>query len=108
MGQSLSRDGQDILDAAAHGDVAWLRQQIAFEPSLVKSVTLVKRRGVLHLAAKEGHVQVINAVLEPLIEAVRDEYLVSSSLGCHQLSSAASIHVIWWYSAQPAPHVPLD
>ena len=77
MGQSLSRDSQDILDAAAHGDVAWLRQQMAFEPKLVKSVTLLKRRGVLHLAAKEGHSEVLNAVLEPLIEAVREEYSVS-------------------------------
>lgn len=77
MGQSLSRDSQDILVAAAHGDVACLRQQMAFEPKLVKSVTLLKRRGVLHLAAKEGHSQVLAAVLEPLIEAVREEYFVS-------------------------------
>lgn len=77
MGQSLSRDSHDILDAAAHGDIAWFRQQLAFEPKLVKSVTLLKRRGVLHLAAKQGHSQVLNAVLEPLIEAVRAEYYVS-------------------------------
>lgn len=101
MGQSLSRDGQDILDAAAHGDVAWLRQQMAFEPSLVKSVTLVKRRGVLHLAAKEGHVQVINAVLEPLIEAVREEYMAHQAL--EEKESAAALDLQHQEAAPSTP-----
>ncbi|KAF8072581.1 ankrd52 [Scenedesmus sp. PABB004] len=63
-----------VLDAASSGDLAWLKQQIEDDPKLIGSVTLVKRRGVLHLAAKQGHWHVIEAVLQPLIEAVRTEY----------------------------------
>lgn len=72
---ALSRESQDILDAAVSGDVAWVKRQIVEEPKLIaSSVTLVKRRGVLHLAAKQGHSDVISAVLEPLVEAVRQEF----------------------------------
>ncbi|KAF6264544.1 ankyrin repeat-containing domain protein [Scenedesmus sp. NREL 46B-D3] len=67
---ALSKESQDFLNAAVSGDVAWLKRQILEEPKLVSSsVTLVKRRGVLHLAAKQGHSDVISAVLEPLVEA---------------------------------------
>jgi hypothetical protein len=77
MGNSLSQDSQAILEAAVAGDAHLLKQQIAYEPKLLDSVTLVKRRGVLHLAAKEGHPQVISTVLDPLLVAVREEYHVS-------------------------------
>jgi hypothetical protein len=85
---ALSRESQDILDAATSGDVAWVKRQIVEEPKLIaSSVTLVKRRGVLHLAAKQGHSDVISAVLEPLVEAVRQEFNVSG--GCRLGSTAA-------------------
>eukprot|EP00882_Tetradesmus_deserticola_P011719 GHRQ01012398.1.p1 GENE.GHRQ01012398.1~~GHRQ01012398.1.p1 ORF type:complete len:379 (+),score=152.27 GHRQ01012398.1:490-1626(+) len=72
---ALCRDSQDTLNAAICGDVAWVKRQIVEEPKLVfSSVTLVKRRGVLHLAAKQGHSDVISTVLQPLIEAVRQEF----------------------------------
>jgi len=77
MGNSLSQDSQAFLEAATAGDAELLQQQIACEPKLLESVTLVKRRGVLHLAAKQGHPQVISTVLNPLLEAVRQEYHVS-------------------------------
>lgn len=77
MGNSLSQDSQAILEAATAGDVHLLKQQIACEPKLLDSVTLVKRRGVLHLAAKQGHPHIISTVLDPLLEAVRREYHVS-------------------------------
>lgn len=77
MGNSLSQDSQAILEAAVAGDAHRLKQQIAYEPKLLGAVTLVKRRGVLHLAAKEGHPQVVSTVLEPLLVAVREEYHVS-------------------------------
>jgi hypothetical protein len=80
---ALSRESQDILDAAVSGDVAWVKRQIVEEPKLISSsVTLVKRRGVLHLAAKQGHSDVISAVLEPLVEAVRQEFNVSGWWSC--------------------------
>jgi hypothetical protein len=77
MGNSLSHDSQGVLEAASAGDAGRLKQQIAGEPRLLQSVTLVKRRSVLHLAAKCGHPEVISAVLEPLLAAVRQEYYVS-------------------------------
>ncbi len=77
MGNSLSQDSQAILEAATAGDALLLKQQIEYEPKLLDSVTLVKRRGVLHLAAKQGHPQIISTVLDPLLEAVRQEYHVS-------------------------------
>jgi cobalamin biosynthesis Mg chelatase CobN len=69
-----SKPSQDVLEAAEAGDVACLKEKIACEPRLVDSVTLLKRRGVLHLAAKHGHAAVITTVLEPFIAAVREEY----------------------------------
>lgn len=58
-----------------------LKEQIACEPKLLESVTLVKRRGVLHLAAKQGHPNIISTVLDPLLADVRREYHVSSGSG---------------------------
>jgi hypothetical protein len=81
MGNSLSQDAQATLEAATAGDVHLLKQQIACEPKLLDSVTLVKRRGVLHLAAKQGHPHIISTVLDPLLEAVRREYHVSVGVG---------------------------
>lgn len=94
MGNSLSQDSQAFLEAATAGDAELLQQQIACEPKLLESVTLVKRRGVLHLAAKQGHPQVISTVLNPLLEAVRQEYHVScwlpGILGLHCAVAAAA------------------
>lgn len=93
MGNSLSQDSQAILDAATAGDALLLKQQIECEPKLLESVTLVKRRGVLHLAAKQGHPQVISTVLDPLLDAVRQEYHVSV---WH--THCARAHVLWqWW-----------
>lgn len=88
MGNSLSQDSQAILEAATAGDAHLLKQQIECEPKLLDSVTLLKRRGVLHLAAKQGHPQIISTVLDPLLEAVRQEYHVS--VGPHRRVAATA------------------
>jgi hypothetical protein len=90
MGNSLSQDSQAILEAATAGDVLLLKQQIACEPKLLESVTLLKRRGVLHLAAKQGHPHIISAVVDPLLEAVRQEYQV----GCKAVVARSAIETV--------------
>lgn len=90
MGNSLSQESQTVLEAAAAGDAGLLKQHIQSEPRLLESVTLVKRRGVLHLAAKSGHSDVISTVLQPLLDAVRQEYHVSCCTG--RLRSKGSVH----------------
>lgn len=74
MGNSLSAHSAAFLEAATAGDAQSLKQQIECEPKLLESVTLVKRRGVLHLAAKQNHPHIIRTVLDPMLETVRQEY----------------------------------
>lgn len=76
MGNSLSQESKAVLEAAASGNADLVQQQIACDSKLLESVTLVKRRGVLHLAAKQGHPNIISAVLDPLLEEVKQEYHV--------------------------------
>lgn len=98
---SLGTHQQDILDAAISGDAAWLKRQIEEEPKLIESVTtargLVKRRGVLHLAAKHGNADVISTVLEPLVERVREEFKVWKGVAavCRGLATT------WWHCRTP-------
>jgi ankyrin repeat protein len=76
MGNSLSQESQSVLQAAELGAAGVLKRQIAEEPRLLGSKTLVKRRGVLHLGARGGHADVVSAVLDPLLDDVRTEYQV--------------------------------
>lgn len=92
MGNSLSQHSAAFLEAATAGDAHLLKQQIECEPKLLESVTLVKRRGVLHLAAKQNHPHIIRTVLDPMLETVRQEYQVNAGgtgqSGCELLRAA--------------------
>lgn len=90
MGNSLSQESQCVLEAATCGDAGVLKQCIEDAPRLLDSVTLLKRRSVLHLAAKSGHPSVISAVLEPLLDAVREEYYASQARLAKEQQAAAA------------------
>jgi hypothetical protein len=97
MGHSLSKDSQTVLEAAAIGDAELLKQHVSYEPNIVTtSVTLLKRRSVLHLAAKRGHSHVIKIVLQPLLEAVQEEYSVSTATpgSCVQFLQTSQITLL--------------
>ncbi|KAI8467963.1 MAG: hypothetical protein J3K34DRAFT_460139 [Monoraphidium minutum] len=74
MGAGVSKDGRDILEAARRGDAGAVGIRIKEAgPRLAGASTLLQRRGVLHIAARQGQAEVIKAVIEPLLAAARAE-----------------------------------
>ena len=63
-----------FLQAVRDGDRSNAIQQIESTPDLAKSTTYHDKKNALHLAAEEGHLVVLNAVLEVLTcqESIRN------------------------------------
>ncbi len=73
MGVSLSKDSQLLLKAASLGDADHISTCVASEPRLIKCTTLLKRSSALHIAASNGHVGVLRALVQPLLQQTRQE-----------------------------------
>lgn len=56
-----------FLDAAKSGDEDAAASSLATRPELVTSTTLLQRKTALHLAAEEGHLQVLASIVETLL-----------------------------------------
>jgi hypothetical protein len=58
MGASVSKDGRVLLDAARRGDAGAVCSALQEAgPKLVTASTLLQRRSVLHIAAREGQAE---------------------------------------------------
>ncbi|KAK3156477.1 hypothetical protein QOZ80_2AG0107750 [Eleusine coracana subsp. coracana] len=66
MGLSCSRDGEehDLFRAAQVGDLETLDALLAADPSLARRASIYERLSALHIAAGNGHVQVVSMLLE--------------------------------------------
>jgi ankyrin repeat protein len=74
MGASLSREARGVLAAAREGDADAVAAAFAANPRAAeRSATFWKRLSALHLAAAQGHSDVIRAVMAPLVAGVRAE-----------------------------------
>lgn len=55
MGAGVSKDGRDLLDAARRGDACAVESALKEAgPRIAGASTLLQRRGVLHIAARQG------------------------------------------------------
>lgn len=69
------RQSDAFLQAVRDGAVSSIATVIEQQPSLAKSTTIIDKKNALHLACEEGHIVVLNAVLEVLTcqESIRDD-----------------------------------
>jgi ankyrin repeat protein len=98
MGHSLSKESQVVLKAALKGDADLLEHYLATDPALIKSVTLLKRSSILHLAAREGYPDIIIACLQPYIAAVRSEISTDAYPGpaCQKLRKVINSRDVYY------------
>lgn len=80
MGAALSQERKQLLDAAQLGDVQPILAAMSADPALLKTSTLIKRRNVMHIAASQGHTPILEAVVQPLVDEVKEEVRHGSSL----------------------------
>eukprot|EP00877_Chromochloris_zofingiensis_P013501 jgi/Chrzof1/8404/Cz03g09120.t1 len=73
MGLNFSKESQSLLQSANHGDAQRVASCLLSDPRLLKSVTFIKRSSVLHLAARNGHTKVLEAIVQPLVDDVLDD-----------------------------------
>lgn len=98
MGHSLSKESQVVLKAASKGDADLLDHYLSTHPALIKSVTLLKRSSILHLAAREGYPDIITACLQPYITAVRSEISTDAYPGpaCQKLRKVINSRDVYY------------
>ena len=87
-----------MLKAAQKGDADLVHDHLASAPRLLKCATLLKRSGLLHIAAREGHVEVLEAVLAPLLADVREEVRAERYPGpaCKRLRKAVNSRDLYY------------
>lgn len=76
------RQTEAFLTAVRDGQLGVAIERISEQPDIAKSTTLMDKKNALHLAAEEGHLVVLNAVLEVLTcqESVRGSDSESESI----------------------------
>ena len=93
------------MQAVRNGAVTSATNAIESSPGIEKSTTVVDRKNALHLACEEGHIVVLNAVLEVLTcqESVRESVTDTESI--HSILNAQ----VWRsqiYACHPCVRLP--